>query len=91
MHLNQRRKLTATPEQWAAWDKAAKAAGVPWSVWCAQLLEALMFTNNAHAVKALETVVRRLKSGAIGFRHGQIQSTIVRVCRELDGDFDFPK
>lgn len=40
-HANPRRKLSATPEEWAAMDAAAVSAGTSWAEWArATLLRA---------------------------------------------------
>jgi hypothetical protein len=38
-HTSPRRILSATPEQWAAWDEAAKAHGQRWSTWARAMLD----------------------------------------------------
>ena len=38
-HTSPRRILSATPEQWAAWDEAARAHGKRWSTWARSMLD----------------------------------------------------
>jgi hypothetical protein len=38
-HTSPRRILSATPEQWKAWDEAARAHGTRWSTWARKMLD----------------------------------------------------
>lgn len=39
-HASPRRQLLGTPEQFAAWDAAAEAAGLTWAEWARLALDA---------------------------------------------------
>lgn len=45
-HLNPRRKLTAPPEEFKRWDRAASKVGWSWAVWARAVLNGELYIDD---------------------------------------------